>query len=174
MDPYNRDSYRKTVSQASGDARWTMKTLFLPIICLMLFVFGLMVAGKVLGLFGSAVEVVTTNAEPKVIQERYEWFKNTSAALDSKIASIEALQSKQTNLTTQYDGKSRGEWAREDREQWNLWESETAGLKADFNRLAADYNAKMAMWNYAFTNVGDLPQGATTVMPREYKPYITN
>jgi hypothetical protein len=45
-------------------------------------------------------------------------------------------------------------------------------MKYSFNQLAADYNAQMAKINYAFCNVGQLPQGATTPLPREYKPYI--
>ena len=37
--------------------------------------------------------------------------------------------------------------------------------------LAAEYNAQMAKFNWAFTNQGKLPAGATEVLPREFKPY---
>jgi hypothetical protein len=29
-------------------------------------------------------------------------------------------------------------------------------------------------FNWRFTNVGDMPPGATTPLPREYKPYVEN
>ena len=63
------------------------------------------------------------------------------------------------------------QWPREDREQFNLWEQEVAGIKASYNMLAADYNAQMAKFNWAFAERGKLPEGATDPLPREYKPY---
>jgi hypothetical protein len=42
------------------------------------------------------------------------------------------------------------------------------------NELCSEYNSAMSKFNYAFTNVGSLPQGATTVLPKEVKPYINN
>jgi len=71
-----------------------------------------------------------------------------------------------------YGSAARKEWAREDREQFNVWSSEVAGVKASYNSLAAEYNAQMAKMNWRFTNVGMLPQGATQPLPREYKPYV--
>jgi hypothetical protein len=70
------------------------------------------------------------------------------------------------------EGESRKDWAREDREQLNVWMQEVAGVKASFNQLAAEYNANMAKFNYRFTNAGDLPRGATEVLPREFRTYI--
>ena len=40
------------------------------------------------------------------------------------------------------------------------------------NQLCAEYNSAMSKFNYRFTNIGDLPEGATEPLPREYKPYI--
>ncbi len=65
----------------------------------------------------------------------------------------------------------RNKWPREDREQYNLWQSEVAGIKASYNTLAAEYNAQMSKMNWRFTNVGELPKGAETPLPREFKPY---
>lgn len=47
------------------------------------------------------------------------------------------------------------------------------GLKASYNSLSADYNARMAEVNWAFTNVGKLPHGESQTLPREYRDYIT-
>jgi hypothetical protein len=57
-------------------------------------------------------------------------------------------------------------------ERLSIWQSEVAGVKASYNLLAADYNSAMSKFNYAFCNVGKLPQGAVEPLPREYKPYI--
>jgi hypothetical protein len=50
-------------------------------------------------------------------------------------------------------------------------QAEISGMKASFNDLAAEYNAAMVKINFAFINVGQLPQGATEALPREFKPY---
>lgn len=43
---------------------------------------------------------------------------------------------------------------------------------ASYNSLAVEYNAAMAKINFSFTNIGELPKGASQPLPREYKPYI--
>ena len=48
---------------------------------------------------------------------------------------------------------------------------EVSGITAGLNALASEYNAQMAKWNWRFTNVGQLPKGATEALPREFKPY---
>lgn len=70
------------------------------------------------------------------------------------------------------DSLKRRNWAREDKEQWNVWQSEFLGLKASYNDLSAQYNAAMAKFNYSFCNAGQMPDGSMTPLPREYKPYI--
>jgi hypothetical protein len=72
-----------------------------------------------------------------------------------------------------YLGQPRKDWARDDREQYNTWQSEVSGVKAGYNTLAADYNAQMAKFNWSFANAGQLPKGADKPLPREYKPYET-
>lgn len=105
--------------------------------------------------------------------KKYTMFKDMSAALDAKIASIQVYEKRFESLKKDYGTSKRSEWSREDREQANLWESEVSGIKASYNELAARYNADMAKINYRFCNVGDLPQGATDPLPRNYKPYLT-
>jgi hypothetical protein len=70
-----------------------------------------------------------------------------------------------------YEGTSRKDWDRTDKEQFNLWQQEVAGVIASYNALAAEYNAAMAKINYSFTNIGSLPKGASTPLPREVREY---
>jgi hypothetical protein len=106
--------------------------------------------------------------------KRYEWFKNAAAALEAKLSTLKAYEARKQSLMDQYEGQPRKEWAREDREQFNVWESEFVGIKASYNTLASEYNANMAKINYAYTNIGGLPYGADEPLPREFKEYINN
>jgi len=104
--------------------------------------------------------------------KKYEWFKDAAAQCEAKLATIETYKARQKALTEAYEGKKRGDWSREDREQYNLWESELAGIRANYNNLAAEYNAAMSKINYAYANVGGLPNGASQPLPREFKQYL--
>ncbi len=121
--------------------------------------------------FREAKEVAQEELGPKELLRKYEWFKDASSQLDKKRADIKVYQTRITTMDKDYEDLSRKEWPREDREQYNLWQSEVAGIKASYNTLAADYNAQMAKFNWRFTNVGQLPEGAETPLPREFKPY---
>jgi len=120
----------------------------------------------VIGWFGSAATVVTHELDPQVLQQKYEWFKNASAQLDSKLATLNTYKNKISR------GEKLADHDRVLREQLMVWEQEQQGVKASYNDLAAEYNSQMSKWNWRFCNVGGLPQGATQVLPREYKPYI--
>lgn len=123
---------------------------------------------------GEAVQVAHDEVEPKALLTKYTWLKEAHAQLDKKKADIVVYQTRIESLDNVYKDVSRTKWSREDREQYNIWLSELAGVKASYNDLAAQYNAKMAEVNWKFTNVGDLPQGVTETLPREYAPYIAN
>jgi len=110
--------------------------------------------------------------KPSELLKKYEYYKNASAALDAKIADIGVYDVKVNTMSESYKGVKRQDWARDDREQLSTWQSEVAGIKASYNQLASDYNSAMSKFNYAFCNVGKLPQGAEVPLPREYKPYI--
>lgn len=118
---------------------------------------------------GRVATVVQQEIDPAVLLQKYSWFKDASAALDKKVADISVYNSKLKSLTDIY-GPAR-EWPRDVREQAAIWASELAGIKASYNSLAAEYNSQMSKINWAFTNLGQLPKGATTPLPREYKPY---
>lgn len=133
------------------------------------------IAGCLIGLVGgagdNAAKVVKQEFYPDALLRKYEYFKDVSAALDKKQADIRIYEVKFNLLASEYKGVPRRQWAREDREQWAMWASEVAGIKASYNTLAAEYNAQMSKFNWRFTNVGDLPPGAVTPLPREVKPY---
>lgn len=118
-----------------------------------------------------AAEVAREEFGPKALLAKYEWFKDTAAELDKKQADIKVYDGRITAMNDTYKDLPRQEWPREDREQYNLWTSEVAGAKAGYNSLAAEYNAQMAKINWKFTNAGDLPKGADTPLPREFKTY---
>lgn len=126
----------------------------------------LLIGGCVLGWIGSAANVVSHELDPSVLQQKYEWFKNASAQLDSKLATLGTYKTKIARV------EKLAATDRITREQLMVWEQEQQGVKASYNDLAAEYNSQMSKWNWRFCNVGGLPQGATQVLPREYKPYI--
>lgn len=144
--------------------------MFIALLCL--FLLPMHGCTAVLGLGHSAIDTAAAQFDPKVMLKRYEWFKDAAAQLEKKQADIGVYEKRFKDLRADYPGKPRSEWSREDREQSNLWASEVAGITASYNDLAAQYNAAMSKANFAFTNVGDLPRGATTPLPREFKPYI--
>lgn len=125
------------------------------------------------GWMGDAADTAKKEFSASAMLKKYEWFKDASAQLDKKTADVSVYESRVKSLEEAYKGKDRTQWLRSDAEQYNVWQSEVAGVRASFNLLAAEYNSNMAKFNYSFSNIGDLPKGATTPLPREYKPYIT-
>jgi hypothetical protein len=119
-------------------------------------------AGIPLGWFSEAASVAKAEFGPKRSLEKYEWFKDAAQQLQKKDADISVYETRFKNMVDSYGLVPRTAWSREDREQWNLWQSEVAGITASYNALAADYNAQMQKfnWQYADTTGG---------IPREYK-----
>lgn len=120
---------------------------------------------------GEAKQVAYNEVRPRELLRKYEWFKDASAALDSLGANVEVYRSNMRGLE---QTGPRNTWASDDRRQYNQWATEVAGVTAQYNRLASEYNAQMAKINWAFCNVGELPDGATQVLPREYREYKEN
>ena len=129
------------------------------------------ITGRACHWIGRTADVVTQEVDPAVLLKKYEWFKNASAALDKSLADLKVYDSRIQSLEADYKGIPKIKWPREDREQLSVWRSEVAGIAANYNSIAADYNAQMSKINWAFTNIGSLPRGATELLPREYKPY---
>lgn len=147
-------------------------TIFLIIVVASL---GIGAVSFVIGYLNDGAQVVREETSPRALLKKYEWFKDASAQLDAKKANITAQELRLKALTDAYivDGKPqpRSQWARTDLESFNQITAEISGVKASFNDLAAQYNAQMVKINFAFTNVGQLPQGASEPLPREFKPY---
>jgi hypothetical protein len=126
------------------------------------------------GWLSEAASVAREEYGPRAMLEKYEWFKDAAAQLDKKRADTQIYEARLIALEQSYEGESRRDWARSDLEQFNLWQSEVAGVKASYNSLAAEYNSQMAKFNYRFANAGDLPRGASEPLPREFKAYLEN
>jgi hypothetical protein len=131
-----------------------------------------------LGMFGCAyVDDAKSTAfhetKASTLLKRYNWFKDAAAQLDAFQADIKVYEARLTNLKKDYDNQPRIKWAREDREQANVWEQELAGTKGAYNSLCAEYNSNMAKEQWKFCNIGDLPKGADRPLPREFKLYET-
>lgn len=123
------------------------------------------------GYAGKVVDVVSQELDPHVLLQRYNWFKDAAAMLEKKQADMKVYDRRLTGLEHAYEGKTRREWARDDREQWSIWSSEAAGVRASYNSLCAEYNAAMSKEQWRFCEIGRLPPGAAKPLPREYKPY---
>jgi hypothetical protein len=168
LDDYAQDAQKRPAATAMK-----LGCLVLVIIMALRVVgAGLTAFGFFTGAANNAVAVAKKEFYPDAMLRKYEWFKDAAAALDKKQADIRVYDTRLKSLGETYAGVPRTGWARDDREQWSIWASEVAGVKASYNGLAAEYNANMVKFNYKFTNVGDLPPGASTPLPREYRPYI--
>lgn len=145
------------------------------------------IALAVIGLVGFVVfgglRMLTTTARdaavvarqelgPQALNAKYEWFKDSWAALDGKRATLGELDIKIRRLRADYEGVKRNEWSRVDLSAVNQWETERDAILASYNELAALYNAEMAKWHTAFVNAGTLPAGGDGDIPREVRPYL--
>lgn len=164
----NWDKYEKSAKKGPMSLFFRLAGLFIAIA----IVVG--VAGVVLGWFSGVGTVINQEFSPQALLTKYEWFKNAAAQLDKKNADILVYETRIAGLRSEYEGVRRSDWPRDDRQQMGQWITERAGLVASYNALAAEYNAAMAKINWAFTNVGQLPAGATTPLPREFRNYKTD
>lgn len=146
---------------------------FLILGTLLVFSVVIGVVGYGLGWFSEAAQVAQEEFGPRAMLEKYEWFKDAAAQLDKKRADIRVYKSRISHMKEDYKDVKRLDWPRSDREQFNLWRTEVAGVIASYNGLAAEYNSQMAKFNWRFANRGELPQGATEPLPREFKPYLS-
>ncbi len=138
---------------------------------LILICIGLTIAGFIGKGCNDAVDTATKEFNPSTLLKKYEYFKNVSAALDKKQADIGIWHEEVQQYKEDYPS---GNAPKDERETHQLRRSEMIGIISSYNDLAAEYNAQMAKFNWSFCNAGQLPQGATTPLPREYKPYINS
>jgi hypothetical protein len=121
----------------------------------------------------NGIETAYQQLKPSELLRKYEWFKDAHAQCDAKLANLKNYDERFHQMKVNYgaDSNKRSAWSSDDRESWNIWQSEYIGLKSSYNQLAAEYNAEMVKINWAFCNKGTLPQGTTEPLPREYIPY---
>ena len=118
-----------------------------------------------------SVNVAKEEFGPRELLRKYEWFKDASAEIDKKLADIKVYESRLQSMRDDYEDVKRKDWDWIDKDQFNLWTQEVAGVKASYNSLVAEYNAQMVKFNWRFCNKGTLPKGATEPLPREFKSY---
>jgi len=145
------------------------------IACILAFIIGVVffsIVSKGCSYLGKVSAVAEQQVDPALLLKRYEWFKEVAAQCDKKLADIQVYNSRLKQMEKDYVGVARIDWDRPDKEQFNVWQQEVAGVVASYNSLAAEYNANMAKINYKFTNIGELPKGATVPLPREMRSYV--
>ena len=168
-----RRSWEDVGRDAKAGPGSVVKKIIIPAIgVIILLSIGLGTLSYVFGWFGEAAQVAQEQFGPREMLRKYEWFKNASASLDGHRANLNVYNQRKKGLQESYGNTPRNKWLRSDAEQFNVWSSESSGIAAAYNGLSAEYNAQMAKFNWAFANAGQLPQGATVVLPREYKPYL--
>lgn len=135
----------------------------------------------ILSLVGLAITIPTCNiltatkdavwqeVNPKELNHKYEWFKDSHARLTSLQQQIATKQEIINSHKQSLSSIPRDKWSRDDVQQSNVSTAELAGIKAAFNNLAAEYNAEMAKWHTSFTNAGKMPEGSS--LPQSIIPY---
>lgn len=129
------------------------------------------VYSMVTGTVNSGIRVMKQELSPEALNQKYEWFKNAYAALDSKRSTIKGFEADVLSYEKDF-GVDRSKWSRDTISNYNLSRSEYRGIVASYNGLAADYNAEMAKWHTNFVNAGRLPAGGNGEIPREVAVYI--
>ena len=104
--------------------------------------------------------VVKKEFGPSALLKKYEYFKDLSAAIDEKRATIEVYKSQLDGIKNHEDF------------QYQQTQAEMIGLISMHNSLCSEYNSAMSKFNYAFCNKGTLPESNLEPLPREIKPYI--
>jgi hypothetical protein len=161
------NTYRDGFNEVQREAKWTLPRILIWLLVLMVVGVLFRVVAFPIWFAGRAMDVVQQQIDPAELLRKYELFKDESAQLDAKLASIHIKEQQVKSVQAM-------PMDRTNREQLMIWQQELGGMKYSFNALAADYNAQMAKINYRFCNVGDLPKGASEPLPREYKQYQEN
>lgn len=113
--------------------------------------------GYGLGWFSEAGEVAQKEFGAKAALKKYEWFKDASAKLEQRKSDIAIYEKKVQNLNEQYKNTARKDWDRTDKETYNQWETELAGIKLSYNNLASEYNSQSSKFNWSPFK-GEIPE----------------
>lgn len=123
------------------------------------------VAAYAFGWFGEAAQVAKEEFGPRASLRKYEWFKDAAQQLQAKKANIESSEADLAVAKAEWAGTAPTDVPRDVREAMDLRRKEVLGLKANFNQLAAEYNANVGKVNWSAMNVDDLPS--------EFTQYVT-
>jgi len=130
--------YRKEVTAAWEDTRWTFRYLWWRVL-------GVVLAVTAIGWFLAAVtrpvQVVDRVTNPDRIIQNYEWFEEThndAKALDQQIVNAD-LQLDSLVSTLDED---RANWSRVDQQEFNRLNAVVLGLRNQRATVVADYNAR--------------------------------
>lgn len=160
------DGHRELVDKVYKERWWTAKKILGLMVVFGALGLGGAVIGSALGWFREVATVVKEEVGPKALLIKYEWFKDAAAQLDRKQSDIAMFEARVKSLE-----ETKDLWTRHDKALYSQWTSELLGVRSSYNDLAAQYNAAMAKINWAFANVGDLPEGVDEVLPREFRTY---
>lgn len=132
--------------------------IYLRVLAIIMFV--VIPSVFMLNMCSDTAQTVQNEYAPSVMLKKYEYFKDLSAAIDEKRATIETYKSVLVTI--------------EDKTSFDYQQSrnEMLGLISMHNSLCQEYNAAMSKFNYAFCNKGTLPATNLVPLPREIKPYI--
>lgn len=149
-----------------------MKNAFFGAVSLLLIVLVVLVfiLESCFGIFGGTARVARKNFSPEAAVMRYEWFKDAAANLDAQNQNISNYEARLDALRASYEGMTRQDWDRFDKETERQWMAELVGLQGAYNKLAAEYNSNMSKINFRYANVGEVPAGGEA-LPREYRTY---
>ena len=114
----------------------------------------------IVNMCSDTARVITKEFSPSSLLKKYEYFKDLSASIDEKRATIEVYKSQISGIKDQ-EGF-----------QYQQTQAEMIGLISMHNSLCKEYNSGMSKFNYSFCNKGTLPESNLTPLPREMKPYI--
>ena len=110
-----------------------------------------------LGFIGNAQKVAQKEFSPEAMLKKYEWFKDASYQIEKKDADIQMYGNNLSSMTADYVGTKRRDWDRTDKEQFNQWRTELAGIKASYNGLVAEYNSQSSKFNWGAFNTENIP-----------------
>lgn len=105
---------------------------------------------------GDATNVAKQEFSATAMLKKYEWFKDASAQLEKKFSDITVYESNIKIMQEEYAGTERKDWDRLDKQQFNQWRTELAGIKSSYNDLSAEYNAQSSKFNWKGFE-GDIP-----------------
>jgi hypothetical protein len=126
-------------------------------------IIGLIISFSIIRSCGNTADTIHKEFSSSALLKKYEYFKDLSAAIDSKRADLNAYKA---NLQD-YNTKDK-----DDKFYYEQSKAEAMGILMIYNQLVADYNAGMSKFNYSFCNVGTLPASNLEPLPRQYKPYL--